>query len=93
MYKNHFNVEFEQLEEYVFLNIDKIYNNLILDFLVENKESKLYGWSDSRSLIFLKDWINLDSNCLVIVAYNHPISVLEKVEGDLSEEKIIKRNR
>lgn len=90
LYKNHFNVEFEQLEEYVFLNIDKIYNNLILDFLVENKESKLYGWSDSRSLIFLKDWINLDSNCLVIVAYNHPISVLEKVEGDLSEEKIIK---
>lgn len=65
-----------------------------MDLMIANIDSEFWGWADKNALENLEYWKNLDPSIYFVLTYDHPQSLLLKLESEneeISKEIILEK--
>lgn len=58
------------------LDVGKVWHGLALDLMLGNLDSKVWGWTDTKSVYLLNFWRDLDPEITFVLVYSNPEDVL-----------------
>lgn len=58
---------------------EKLAENIIIDVLLSNIDSKDWGWESDKNLVALKFWQNIEHDFRFILVFDHPNNVLKEL--------------